>query len=125
MAGAFSMTSAAAAAPGARSISARIQSSRGRMLTSCISVALAKRLGAPPCLRATCLPAPTVTSTNSPYDLWVHRWKPCAHAEFPKLARLGATLRRLRDLIGNTLDTGTTNARAEATHCPDDDHNDR
>jgi len=60
-----------------------------------------------------------------PYDLWVHRWKPCAHAEFPEFARLGATLRRLRDLIGNTLDTGTTNARAEATHCPDDDHNDR
>jgi transposase len=40
----------------------------------------------------------------------------CARSRIPEFVKLGQTLRRFRDLIGNTLETGTTNARAEATN---------
>ncbi len=40
----------------------------------------------------------------------------CARCRIPEFAALGRTLRRVRDLIWNTLDTGTTNARVEATN---------
>jgi transposase len=39
-----------------------------------------------------------------------------ARCRIPEFARLGATLRRFRDLIWNTLETGTTNARVEAAN---------
>ena len=39
----------------------------------------------------------------------------CAHSKTPEFVKLGRTLRRFRDLIWNTLETGTTNARTEAT----------
>lgn len=40
----------------------------------------------------------------------------CSRSRIPEFVRLGATLRRFRDLIWNTLETGTTNARIEATN---------
>ncbi|MGH3505376.1 MAG: ISL3 family transposase [Nocardioidaceae bacterium] len=40
----------------------------------------------------------------------------CARCRIPEFVALGRTLRRFRDLIGNTLDTGTTNGRVEATN---------
>ncbi|MGH3319819.1 MAG: transposase [Streptosporangiaceae bacterium] len=40
----------------------------------------------------------------------------CSRCRIPEFVKLGRTLRRYRDLIGNTLDTGTTNARVEATN---------
>jgi len=40
----------------------------------------------------------------------------CAHSKTPEFVKLGRTLRRFRDLIWNTLETGTTNARTEATN---------
>ena len=40
----------------------------------------------------------------------------CARCRIPEFVKLGATLRRFRDLIWNTLETGTTNARVEATN---------
>jgi len=39
-----------------------------------------------------------------------------SHSKIPEFARLARTLRRFRDLIWNTLETGTTNARVEATN---------
>jgi transposase len=40
----------------------------------------------------------------------------CSRSRIPEFVRLGQSLRRFRDLIWNTLDTGTTNARVEATN---------
>lgn len=40
----------------------------------------------------------------------------CSRCRIPEFVTLGTTLRRYRDLIANTLDTGTTNARVEATN---------
>jgi transposase len=40
----------------------------------------------------------------------------CSRCRIPEFAALGRTLRRFRDLIWNTLETGTTNARVEATN---------
>lgn len=40
----------------------------------------------------------------------------CARCRIPEFVQLGRTLRRFHDLIGNTFDTGTTNARVEATN---------
>jgi transposase len=40
----------------------------------------------------------------------------CARSRIPEFVKLGRSLRRFRDLIWNTLDTGTTNARVEATN---------
>jgi len=40
----------------------------------------------------------------------------CARCRIPEFVKLGRTLRRFRDLIWNTLDTGTTNAITEATN---------
>ena len=39
----------------------------------------------------------------------------CSRCRIPEFVALGKTLRRFRDLIWNTLETGTTNARTEAT----------
>jgi transposase len=40
----------------------------------------------------------------------------CARCRIPEFVKLGRTLRRFRELIWNTLETGTTNARVEATN---------
>lgn len=40
----------------------------------------------------------------------------CARSRIPEFIKLGKRLRKFRDLIWNTLDTGTTNARTEATN---------
>lgn len=40
----------------------------------------------------------------------------CARCRIPEFVALGKTLRRFRDLIWNTLETGTTNAKTEATN---------
>ena len=40
----------------------------------------------------------------------------CTRSRIPEFVALGRTLRRFRDLIWNTLETGTTNARVEATN---------
>lgn len=40
----------------------------------------------------------------------------CSRCRIPEFVKLGRTLRRFRDLIWNTLDTGTTNGRVEATN---------
>ena len=40
----------------------------------------------------------------------------CTRSRIPEFATLGRTLRRFRNLIWNTLETGTTNARVEATN---------
>lgn len=40
----------------------------------------------------------------------------CARCRIPEFVTLGRTLRHFRDLIWNTLETGTTNARVEATN---------
>ena len=40
----------------------------------------------------------------------------CARCRIPEFVKLGRTLRRSRDLIWSTLDTGTTNAITEATN---------
>ena len=40
----------------------------------------------------------------------------CSRCRIPEFVKLGRTLRRFRDLIWNTLETGTTNAKTEATN---------
>lgn len=40
----------------------------------------------------------------------------CARSRLPEFVALGATLRRYRELIGNTFDHGLSNAAAEATN---------
>jgi len=40
----------------------------------------------------------------------------CARSRIPEFVKLGQSLRRFRDLICNTLNTGTTSARVEATN---------
>jgi transposase len=40
----------------------------------------------------------------------------CSRCRIPEFVKLGQSLRRFRDLIWNTLDTKTTNARVEATN---------
>lgn len=40
----------------------------------------------------------------------------CSRCRIPEFVALGRTLRRFRNLIWNTLDTGTSNARTEATN---------
>jgi transposase len=40
----------------------------------------------------------------------------CSRCRIPEFVALGRTLRRFRDLIWNTLQTGTTNAKTEATN---------
>lgn len=40
----------------------------------------------------------------------------CSRCRIPEFVALGRTLRRFRDLIWNTLETGTTNAKTEATN---------
>ena len=40
----------------------------------------------------------------------------CSRCRIPEFVKFGRTLRRFRDLIWNTLETGTTNAKTEATN---------